>query len=108
MSLGHAILIVRRELGFSQKEIAHKCGVSQTSMSHIETGVKRPKKETLNNFSLATGIPVIGLYLLAARQLCVPPHLQNKYGVIYPMLETIISTLFIENGKEYTDVDSNG
>lgn len=38
MNLGHVVRRLRAERGWSQEELAHRCGTTATSISRIETG----------------------------------------------------------------------
>ena len=45
MNIGLAIKSIRKKLSITQYELAEKCDLSQTSLSQIETGVKRPDSQ---------------------------------------------------------------
>ena len=49
---------IRKERGFSQKEIAEKLGVSQPNYAQYETGKRNPKFETVKKIAAALGIDV--------------------------------------------------
>ena len=46
---------VRKEQGFTQEDLSGEVGVSQTRMSHIETGKIEPKKEEWEEISGVLG-----------------------------------------------------
>ena len=48
MNIGKAIKGLRKEKGIAQNDFAKGCGISQTSISLIENGAKKPSAQTLN------------------------------------------------------------
>lgn len=54
---------IRKERGFSQKEIAEKLGVSQPNYAQYETGKRNPKFETVKKIAAALGIDVYNLLI---------------------------------------------
>ena len=54
--LGDRIRHRRSELGFSQEQLAHRCGVHRTFVGHLERGMVNPTLGTL--ILLATGLDV--------------------------------------------------
>ncbi len=64
MNLGLAIKRTRRELEVSQEMLSEKTGLSQTSISQIENGIKQPSKKSIEKISRALKVPEDALYLL--------------------------------------------
>lgn len=56
MTFSEKLKNIRREKGFSQKEIAEKLGVSQPSYAQYENGKRKPKIETLRRIASALGV----------------------------------------------------
>jgi ribosome-binding protein aMBF1 (putative translation factor) len=52
----------REHLGFTQKEIAGKIGVSQAALSQIESVGAKPRKPTLAKLAMALGVTSDQLY----------------------------------------------
>lgn len=48
----------REHAGMTQLELAETIGVSRNSVSNYESGVTRPRQIVLNQWSLATGVPL--------------------------------------------------
>lgn len=61
MTIGERIKMFRKEKGLTQKELAEKLGVSASMIGQYETNVRKPKFETLKNFSEALGINITDL-----------------------------------------------
>lgn len=51
-------MIARTEAGLSQLDLAQLIGISRTSVSNAEAGTVKPRKITVNQWALATGVPV--------------------------------------------------
>lgn len=56
MSIGSAIKEARKEKGFTQKELAKKCGISINALCQIELANTHPQKETLKKICEALNI----------------------------------------------------
>lgn len=62
MTLGQRIRLRRRELGYTQHELAEKVGVAQPHISEIETGkTLDPRMKTLRHFARALGVGLEGI-----------------------------------------------
>jgi len=48
----------REHAGMTQLELAESIGVARNSVSNYENGTTRPRQIVLNQWSLATGVPV--------------------------------------------------
>jgi transcriptional regulator with XRE-family HTH domain len=51
MTLGQQILIARKNLGLTQKELGDRIKISKQQLGLIERGVSNPKIETLKKIS---------------------------------------------------------
>lgn len=61
MNLGEKIKYHREELNMSQKELATKAKISQSSLHYIENNVNSPSVDNLKKISEALGISLITL-----------------------------------------------
>ena len=75
MNLGLSIKVIRRELGITQYELSEKCGISQTSLSQIETGTKRPSPRII--------------YILGMQDSDVPESKKGIYSLIFPSIQNL-------------------
>lgn len=89
MNIGLAIKSIRKKLSITQYELAEKCGISQTSLSQIETGVKRPSHKTLDKICLVLDIPESIIYIIAMEDADVPPGKRGIYDVVYPSIKSL-------------------
>lgn len=89
MNIGSAIKSIRRKLSITQYELAEKCELSQTSLSQIETGVKRPSQRTINKVCNVLDIPESILYIVAMQEADVPPSKKGVYELVYPSIKSL-------------------
>ena len=89
MDLGIAIKAVRKKLRMSQQELAERCKISQTSLSQIETGIKRPSQRTINKVCTVLDIPEAILYIVAMEEADVPPAKIGMYNLLYPSMKSL-------------------
>ena len=89
MNLGKAIMSVRKQLGIKQYELAEMCGISQTSLSQIETGVKRPSPNTLKKICNAFEVPDSVLYILGMQDTDIPESKKEMYSLLFPSIKSL-------------------
>lgn len=89
MNIGTAIRAIRKELDISQNRLAEKCGITQTSLSQIENGVKRPSSKTMRKICAAMEIPEMLIYIMAMQEEDVPETKRDVYRIIYPTIVTL-------------------
>lgn len=93
MNIGLSIRKIRIEKGFAQGEFADMCGISQTSISQIERGAKRPNPVNLKKICSALDVPEAILYLYGLEQKDIPENKKDLYDVVYPSIEDMIRKL---------------
>ena len=89
MNIGLAIKSIRKKLAITQYELAEKCDLSQTSLSQIETGVKRPSQRTISKVCTVLDIPESIIYIVAMQAADVPPSKQGVYELVYPSIKSL-------------------
>jgi len=89
MNIGVAIKWIRKKLLISQQELASKCHLTQTSLSQIETGAKRPSRKTIDKVCSALDIPEPIIYLIALQDGDIPESKKQIYRLIYPSLRNL-------------------
>ncbi|MBA3829513.1 MAG: helix-turn-helix transcriptional regulator [Taibaiella sp.] len=89
MNIGFSIKTIRRQLGVTQHELAEKCHLSQTSLSQIETGIKRPTQKTLKKICTVLGIPESLVYILAIQDTDVPTSKRRIYDMLFPSIKSL-------------------
>ncbi len=87
MNIGSAIKQVRQHFGISQVELSERTGLSQTSISQIESGAKNPSKKTIDKICEAFDIPVAILYVMGMEDADVPVSRKKAYEQLYPAMK---------------------
>lgn len=93
MNIGNAIKKIRQDKGFAQGEFAIKCNLSQTSLSQIETGVKRPNPKNFKNICKNLGIPEALIYLYALEDDDIPQKKKEFFKTMYPIVMDLVGKL---------------
>ncbi len=89
MNIGSAIKSIRKKLSITQYELAEKCDLSQTSLSQIETGIKRPSQRTITKVCTVLDIPESIIYIVAMQESDVPPSKKGVYELVYPSIKSL-------------------
>ena len=104
MNLGIAVKSVRKQLDITQYELAERCNLSQTSLSQIENGIKRPSPKTIKKICEVLEIPESVIYILGMQETDVPVNKKSVYDLIFPSIKNLALQIvgaenqhFIEN-----------
>lgn len=89
MNIGSAIKSIRKKLAITQYELAEKCDLSQTSLSQIETGIKRPSQRTITKVCSVLDIPESIIYIVAMQETDVPASKRGVYELVYPSIKSL-------------------
>lgn len=89
MNIGNAIKSVRTHYGISQEELSEKTGISQTSISQIENGIKQPSKRSILKICNAFEIPEAILYIIGIEDTDVPASRKKMFEKLYPDIKDI-------------------
>jgi len=93
MNIGKAIKDLRIEKKLNQTEFANKCGITQTTLSQIETGNKTPNSGTLKRISSFLQIPETVIYLLATDESDIPDSKKKMFQTLFPGIKTLLLDL---------------
>lgn len=93
MNIGSAIKKIRLDKGIGQGELALKCDLSQTSLSQIESGSKRPNPNNLKKICKNLNIPETLIYLYALEEVDIPKSKKNLFKTMYPAVINLIEKL---------------
>lgn len=95
MNIGKTICLLRNEKAISQAKFAKMCGLSQTSLSKIETeATSQPSKRNLERICKVLGIPIYLLYLLSMDENDVSEFKRELYKVLFPAIKDLIINVF--------------
>jgi transcriptional regulator with XRE-family HTH domain len=93
MNIGMTISNLRRNKGLTQIEFANLIGITQTSLSQIESGKKKPGTSNLKKICDTLGISELHLYLLSFDESDVPESKRELYRQIQAPLKNLVSSL---------------
>lgn len=92
MDIGTAIKSLRKEKGFSQKQLAEMCGISVNALSQIEINATFPQKNTIKKICESLGIPVSYLLFFSISDDDIP---EDK-KVVFKSLNSAIKSVLID------------
>jgi len=89
MNIGYAIKAARTSHGLSQVELSEQTGISQTSISQIESGAKNPSKRSIGIICKTLEIPEAILYILGMEDTDVPLSRKKMFDHLFPDIKDL-------------------
>ena len=102
MNIGFAIRSIRTKLSIAQYELAEKCNISQTTLSQIETGRKRPSPKTLASICRVLDVPPAIIYIIAMEKEDVPQSKRAVYNLVFPSIKGLALQMLDTEHHEFT------
>src|SRR5688572_3761138 len=96
MNLGHAIKKLRTSKSIAQGDLATIVGISQTSLSQIEKGTKRPSAKNMKKISSALNIPEAVIYLYSLEEADIPDRKKDMFNDLFPAIQNMIEKITVE------------
>lgn len=93
MDIGTTIMALRKSRKVTQEELAKKCGLTQTSITQIETNKKRIRDDNLKKVCKYFKISLGGFYVMALTEEDVPKRKRKMFKA----MNGIIKNIFFEN-----------
>src|SRR5687768_10015044 len=87
MNIGNAIKQIRQHFDITQTELSERTGLSQTSISQIESGTKNPSKSSIKKICEAFEIPEAILYVMGMEDADLPASRKHAYKELYPAMK---------------------
>ncbi len=87
MNIGNAIKQVREYFEVSQAELSRLTGISQTAISQMEKGPKRPSKSSIEKICKVFDIPEAVLYVIGMQESDVPASRKGVFNDLYPAMK---------------------
>ena len=81
--------MVRTHLNMSQQTLSRKTGLSQTSISQIENGVKNPSERTVKRICKVLRIPDAVLYILGVDEDDIPAERKEMFERLFPQIKEL-------------------
>ncbi|MFD2598219.1 helix-turn-helix domain-containing protein [Sphingobacterium corticis] len=95
MNIGKTIKQLRQSANYSQIELSSIAGITQTSLSQIELGKKRPTQQTLDKICQALNINESILYIMSTSIDDIPEENRNAYQDLFPKVKDMLEAMFI-------------
>jgi transcriptional regulator with XRE-family HTH domain len=96
MNIGVAIKKIRTGKELTQGDLSKLTVISQTSISQIEKGIKRPSQKNLQKICRALEVPETIIYFYGLEESDIPQSKKNVYSFIYPAVEEMIKKLIVD------------
>lgn len=96
MHIGETIKQLRKQSGYTQIEFGEIIGITQTTLSHIESGKAIPHKSTLKLICSQFKIPEQVLFILSLERESAPEVNKEIFDLLYPTVKTLICRIFFE------------
>lgn len=96
MKIGKTIKQLRKERKLNQIELADACGITQTSLSQIESDLTRPTQKNLDSICNALGISESLLYILSIEEEDVPESKKEAFHILFPSVKDMMVGLLKE------------
>lgn len=100
MELGKAIKALRKKKDLNQGEFSKRIGITQSYLSGIEKGRKKPSIEVVESIAKAIGVPLAVLFWFTLEEKDVHPDKLEAYNMIKPSVDKLVFSIF-GNDKEY-------
>ena len=96
MNIGVAIKKIRTGKELTQGDLSKLTVISQTSISQIEKGIKRPSQKNLQKICRALEVPETIIYFYGLEESDIPQNKKKVYSFIYPAIEEMVKKLIVD------------
>jgi transcriptional regulator with XRE-family HTH domain len=87
--LNRALRLIRQFHRYSQTELARKLGLSNSYLSEIESGLKKPGLDVLEKYSIVFNIPVSSILLFSEQMDTGTKGAKLKFGATNKVLQIL-------------------
>jgi transcriptional regulator with XRE-family HTH domain len=96
MNIGNAIKKIRTNKSLTQEDLSRLTEISQTSISQIEKGIKRPSQKNLQKICKALEVPETVVYFYGLEESDIPQKKKKVYNLVFPAIEEMIKKLIVD------------
>lgn len=107
MNIGSSLKKLRKDKGMRQKEFATQCCITQTYVSNIEKGIKKPSLPVLEKMAGVLGIPLPVLFWYSVTEIDVKTEKLTAYRIIRPAMDALIQEIFEIKPYSFAQVELN-
>ncbi len=101
MNIGSAIKAIRKQAGITQVELSAQTGLTQASLSQIESGLKRPSDRNFKKICKALDVPESIVYILAMEESEVPASKKKIYQMLFPSIKNLAMEIVGQEHKKF-------
>jgi len=94
MNIGTAIKKLRVRKTLNQQDFANRIGITQTYLSQIENGHKRPSLEVLEFIAKDSKIPLPIMFWCGVELEDITETKREAYKMLKPSIDALITSLF--------------
>jgi transcriptional regulator with XRE-family HTH domain len=96
MELGLQLKSIRKIKGYTQKQVCDEIGISQTYLSHVETGKVNVSSNLLNFMCWFYKVPTQFVYWKTLKDTDVPLRKRKQFKQLNPVMLSLIDTIIKE------------
>lgn len=94
MNIGLALRKLRKGKGINQTIFAERCGITQTYVSNIEKGLKKPSLPVLEKMASVLDMPLPILFWFTITESDIQPEKLSFYNLVRPVMDNFLEELF--------------
>lgn len=94
MNIGTAIKTLRLKESLLQEEFASRIGITQTYLSQIERGHKKPSLDVLNSMANDLKLPLPLMFWFGVEESDIQENKRDAYKTLKPSIDALIGSLF--------------
>jgi transcriptional regulator with XRE-family HTH domain len=94
MNIGESIRILRKRESMNQEEFASSVGITQSYLSLIEKGHKKPSLEVLQQMADILNVPLPVLFWFGIEREDVPEEKKYAFDILKPSIDKLINEVF--------------
>ena len=93
MKIGSIIKAERKKRGWSQKQLADRCGITVTYLSLIENDKKEPTVSLLRTFAENLNFPLPILLFMSLDDDDIPESKKEFFNIVKPSIDSMLQNL---------------
>ncbi len=96
MDYSKIFIKIRKIRGLNQAQLAVKLGCTETYISYIETGLRKPSSTFLDKLCYELKIPAFALWWLTAEDTDVVYDKRESFRILKPVIDNIVNEFIVE------------
>lgn len=96
MDIGQGIKAVRKNLDLTQEDFAELIGITQSYLSLIEKGNKKPHTTVLEAIAEKANTPMAVLMWMGLTEADVKPDKVELFKTLKPSIDSLVNSIFLD------------